>query len=116
MKHKIILYLILMGSFFSLSAQNIGVKGVVTSSEDGLSLPGATVLVSGTNNGTSTDLDGQFTLTNVDRNATLTFSFTGYESQSVKLNGQTTLAISLKAETLKLQEVIVTGYSKEKKS
>lgn len=116
MKHKIILYLILMGSFFSLSAQNIGVKGVVTSSEDGLSLPGATVLVSGTNNGTSTDLDGQFTLTNVDRNATLTFSFTGYESQSVKLNGQTTLAISLKAETLKLQEVIVTGYSKEKKA
>ena len=115
MKHKIILYLILMGSFFSLSAQNIGVKGVVTSSEDGMSLPGASVLVSGTNNGTSTDLDGQFTINNVDKNATLIFSFTGYESQSVKLNGQTTLKISLKAESLKLDEVVVTGYTKERK-
>ncbi len=115
MKHKIILYLILMGSFFSLSAQNIGVKGVVTSSEDGLSLPGASVLVFGTNNGTSTDMDGQFTINNVDKNATLVFSFTGYESQSVKLNGQTTLKISLKAESLKLDEVVVTGYTKERK-
>lgn len=116
MKHKIILYLILMGSLFSLSAQNIGVKGVVTSSEDGLSLPGAMVLISGTNKGTSTDLDGQFTISNVDLNATLVFSFAGYESQSVKINGQTTLKIALKVESLKLQEVVVTGYSKEKKA
>jgi TonB-linked SusC/RagA family outer membrane protein len=115
MKHKIILYLILMGSVFSLTAQNISVKGVVTSSEDGMSLPGASVLVSGTNNGTSTDLDGQFTLNNVDKNATLVFTFTGYESQSVKLNGQTTLKILLKAQSLKLEEVVVTGYTKERK-
>src|SRR3970282_1109258 len=108
MKHKIILYLILMGSFFSVSAQNIGIKGVVTSSEDGMSLPGASVLVSGTKIGTSTDLDGQFSINNIDKNATLIFSFTGYESQSVKLNGQTTLKITLKAESLKLQEVVVT--------
>lgn len=116
MKHKIILYLILMGSFFSVSAQNIGVKGVVTSSEDGMTLPGASVLVSGTKVGTSTDLDGQFSINNIDKNATLIFSYTGYESQSVKLNGQTTLKISLKAESLKLQEVVVTGYGKEKKA
>ena len=116
MKHKIILYLILMGSFFSVSAQNIGIKGVVTSSEDGMSLPGASVLVSGTKIGTSTDLDGQFSINNVDKNATLIFSFTGYESQSVKLNGQSFLKIALKVESLKLQEVVVTGYSKEKKA
>jgi TonB-linked SusC/RagA family outer membrane protein len=115
MKHKIILYLILMGSVFSLTAQNISVKGVVTSSEDGMSLPGASILVSGTNNGTSADLDGQFTITNVDKNATLIFSFTGYETQTVKLNGQTIINISLKAESLKLQEVVVTGYAKERK-
>lgn len=77
MKHKIILYLILMGSFFSVSAQNIGVKGVVTSSEDGMSLPGASVLISGTKTGTSTDFDGQFSINNVDKNATLIFSFYG---------------------------------------
>ncbi|MEY4012960.1 MAG: hypothetical protein RIT22_2084, partial [Bacteroidota bacterium] len=116
MKHKIFIYLILFGSFFSLQAQNITIKGVVTSSGDGMSLPGASVLVSGTKNGTSTDLDGQFTFNNVDKKATLVFSYTGYESQSVKLNGQTTLKISLKPESLRLQEVVVTGYSKEKKA
>ncbi|WP_339918785.1 TonB-dependent receptor [uncultured Flavobacterium sp.] len=116
MKHKIILYLILMGSFFSLSAQNIGIKGVVTSSEDGMSLPGASVLVSGTNIGTSTDLDGQFSINNVDKNASLIFSYTGYATQTIKLNGQTTLNVSLKSESLKLDDVVVTGYSKEKKA
>jgi TonB-linked SusC/RagA family outer membrane protein len=115
MKHKIIIYLILFGSFFSLQAQNMTIKGVVTSSGDGMGLPGASVLVSGTKIGTSTDLDGQFIINNVDKNATLVFSYTGYESQSVKLNGQTTLKILLKVESLKLQEVVVTGYSKERK-
>lgn len=116
MKHKIILYLILMGSCFSLSAQNIGIKGVVTSSDDGMSLPGASVLVSGTNVGTSTDLDGQFTINNVDKNATLIFSYTGFATQTIKLNGQTTLNVSLKSESLKLDDVVVTGYSREKKA
>ena len=116
MKHKIILYLILMGSFFSISAQNIGIKGVVTSSDDGMTLPGASVLVSGTNIGTSTDIDGQFTINNVDKNATLIFSYTGYATQTIKLNGQTTLNVSLKSESLKLDDVVVTGYSREKKA
>jgi TonB-linked SusC/RagA family outer membrane protein len=116
MKHKFILYLILMGSFFSLSAQNIVIKGVVTSSEDGMSLPGASVLVSGTNIGTSTDLDGRFSINNVDKNASLVFSYTGYATQTIKLNGQTNLNISLKSESLKLDDVVVTGYSSEKKA
>ena len=88
MKRKIILYLILMGSFFSLSAQNIGIKGVVTSAEDGMSLPGASVMVSGTKIGTTTDFDGNYTLNNVDKDAALVFSFTGYTSQTLKVNGQ----------------------------
>ena len=105
-----------MGSFFSISAQNIGIKGVVTSSDDGMTLPGASVLVSGTNIGTSTDIDGQFTINNVDKNATLIFSYTGYATQTIKLNGQTTLNVSLKSESLKLDDVVVTGYSREKKA
>ena len=116
MKHKIILYLILLGSFISLSAQNVAIKGVVTSADDGMTLPGASVLVSGTNIGTSTDIDGQFSINNVDKNATLIFSYTGFATQTIKLNGQTTLNISLKSESLKLDDVIVTGYSREKKA
>ncbi|MFV8465677.1 SusC/RagA family TonB-linked outer membrane protein [Flavobacterium sp. LB1P62] len=115
MKQKIILYLILMGSFFSLTAQNIGIKGVVTSSEDGMSLPGATITVSGTNNATTTDLDGHYMLNNVDKNATLVFSFTGFTAQSIKLNGQESINVILKPESINLSEIVVVGYSKERK-
>ena len=115
MKRKIIFYLILMGSFFSLSAQNIGIKGVVTSSEDGMSLPGVSVLVSGTNKGTTTDLDGKYELKNVDSKATLTFSYVGYTNQIIQVNGQETINVILKSESQQLTEVVVTGYSKERK-
>lgn len=115
MKRKIILYLILMGSFFSLSAQNITIKGVVTSSEDGLSLPGANIIVSGTNNGTATDFDGRFTLNKVDINATLIFSYAGFTSQTIPVNGKETINIVLKPELSQLTEVVVIGYSKERK-
>ncbi|MEN9907630.1 MAG: hypothetical protein RLZZ540_771 [Bacteroidota bacterium] len=115
MKRKIILYLILMGSFFSLTAQNIGIKGTVTSSEDGMSLPGVSVLVSGTNKGVTTDLDGHYELKNVDAKATLTFSYVGFTNQTVQVNGQETINVVLKAESQQLTEVVVTGYSKERK-
>lgn len=115
MKQKIILYLILMGCFFSLSAQNGVVRGVVTSSEDGLPLPGASIMISGTKTGTSTDLDGKYSLGKVDKDATLIFSFTGFAIQNIKFNGQETISVSLKPESLKLNEVVVTGYSKERK-
>ena len=114
MKQKIILYLILIGSFFSLSAQNV-VKGVVTSTDDGLPLPGSTIMVVGTNNGTIADVDGKYTIGKVDKGATLAFSFTGFETQNVKYTGQESINASLKSESLKLSEVVVTGYSKERK-
>ncbi|MBP6757407.1 MAG: TonB-dependent receptor plug domain-containing protein, partial [Bacteroidia bacterium] len=105
-----------MGSFFSLSAQNGVVKGVVTSSEDGLPLPGATIMIAGTKTGTSTDLDGKYSIGKVDKDATLTFSFTGFTIQNIKFNGEETINVSLKPESLKLNEVVVlTGYSKERK-
>lgn len=104
-----------MGSFFSLSAQNITIKGIVTSSEDGLSLPGANIIVSGTNNGTATDFDGRFTLNKVDINATLIFSYAGFTSQTISVNGKETINIVLKPELSQLTEVVVIGYSKERK-
>jgi TonB-linked SusC/RagA family outer membrane protein len=116
MKQKIILYLILMGSFFSLSAQNSVVKGVVTSSDDGLPLPGSTIVIAATKIGTTTDLDGKYVIGKVEKEATLIFSFTGYASQSIKYTGQETINVILKPESLKLNEVVVlTGYSKERK-
>lgn len=115
MKRKIILYLILMGSFFSLTAQNTAIKGVVTSSEDGMSLPGASVTVSGTNIGTTTDLDGNFALNKLEKDATLIISFTGFTTQTIKLTGQESVNVVLKGESINLTEIVVTGYSKERK-
>ncbi|MCG9791363.1 SusC/RagA family TonB-linked outer membrane protein [Flavobacterium algicola] len=116
MKNKIILYLILMGSFFSLTAQNITVKGVVKSSGDGMSLPSASVIITGTSIGTTTDMDGQYVIGKVDKNASLQFSYTGYETQTVKVNGQTTINIVLRETAMTLDDVVVTGYSREKKA
>nr|WP_314896353.1 TonB-dependent receptor [uncultured Flavobacterium sp.] len=115
MKRKIILYLILMGSFFSLTAQNIGIKGVVTSSDDGMPLPSASVTVSGTKIGTTTDLDGNFALNKLDKDATLVFSFTGFTTQTIKLSGQESINVVLKPESISLTEIVVVGYSKERK-
>ncbi|MFV7236972.1 SusC/RagA family TonB-linked outer membrane protein [Flavobacterium sp. ZB4R12] len=118
MKRKIILYLILMGSFFSLTAQNIRIKGVVTSSEDGMALPGASVMISGINIGATTDFDGHYILNNVDENAVLIFSFAGFAIQTIQVNGQESIDVVLKPESIQsiqLSELVLTGYTKERK-
>ena len=74
----------------------------MTSSEDGLSLPGANVIVSGTNIGTTTDFDGHFTLNKVDVNATLIFSFSGFTNQTIPVNGLETINVVLKSESKQL--------------
>ncbi|WP_435625297.1 SusC/RagA family TonB-linked outer membrane protein [Flagellimonas sp.] len=73
-------------------------------------LPGATVLEEGTQNGTQTDFDGNFTLEVSDTNAILVVSYIGYTSQEISLNGQTFLSIVLNTDTQTLDEVVIIGY------
>ena len=75
----------------------------------GQTQPGVTVLQQGTTNGTSTDGDGRFSLTNVPGTATLVFSAVGSLTQTVPLNGRTSLEIRLAANQTELNEVVVTG-------
>ena len=84
------------------------IKGTV-SDENGEGLPGATVTVKGTTNGTITDIDGNFTL-NAEEGQVLVISFVGYQAQEVLLNGQTNINISLEVDTQGLEEVVVIGY------
>ncbi|WP_170146698.1 TonB-dependent receptor [Maribacter vaceletii] len=79
---------------------------------DGLPLPGANVVVKGTTNGTQTDFDGKFSI-NADPNATLIFSYIGYASKEIQINGQSTINITLLEDASQLQEVVVTGYTKQ---
>lgn len=100
----------LYGSF--LQAQTI--KGKVTTADG--PLPGASVLVKGTNNGTSTDFDGNYTLNNVAADATLVVSYVGYLTQEVPVNGQSTINFALEEDAAALDEVVVVGYGAKKKS
>ncbi|WP_405415869.1 SusC/RagA family TonB-linked outer membrane protein [Maribacter sp. Asnod1-A12] len=78
--------------------------------ETGQPLPGANVIEKGTTNGTQTDFDGNYTL-NVSDGATLVFSYIGFKSTEVAVNGQSTVDATLAEDAAALDEVIVTGYS-----
>lgn len=86
------------------------VSGTV-SSEDG-PLPGATVVVKGTTNGTSTDFDGNFTIA-ADADAVLVVSFVGFTSQEVAVGGQDQISVILAVDN-ELEEVVVTGYGSQR--
>ncbi len=115
MRNKILFTLFLFGALFTghaLQAQTI--KGTV-SDKDG-PLPAVSVSVKGTTIGTTTDLSGEYTLLDAGPNAVLVFSFLGYLPKEVAVNGQTVLNVTLAADTQQLNEVIVTGYSSQKKN
>lgn len=85
------------------------VSGTITDADNGDPLIGASVLVTGTSSGTVTDFDGKYSV-NVPANAeSLTISYTGYSTQIIPVNGQTTINVTLAAGEL-LDEVVVVGY------
>ncbi|MDE5585659.1 MAG: TonB-dependent receptor [Muribaculaceae bacterium] len=95
-----------------LSVQAAIVKGTVTD-EAGEPMIGATVMVAGTNNGTATDFDGNFSI-DVEQGKTLKVSYVGYLSQDVKVKGND-LKIVLKEDNALLDEVVVVGYGTMKR-
>jgi TonB-linked SusC/RagA family outer membrane protein len=95
-------------------SQSRTVTGKVTSADDGTGLPGVNVLEKGTNNGTVTDVDGNFTV-NVADNATLVFSFVGFTSQEIAVGAQTSISVTLASDVRALNEVVVVGYGTQEK-
>lgn len=100
---------------FADALQEITVTGSVTSSEDGVTLPGVSVLVKGTSQGTTTDIDGRYTLRVPDGNAVLVFSFIGYETQEVAVAAQSVINVSMQPDVRQLDEVVVVGYGTQRK-
>ena len=87
------------------------ISGVISDAEVN-PIPGATIIVSGTTIGTTSDFDGNFSI-NADAQASLEFSSIGFETQIVVLDGQTSLTISLQDSVSQLDEIIITGYGKQ---
>ncbi|MDH6534326.1 hypothetical protein M2101_000994 [Parabacteroides sp. PM5-20] len=85
MRNLVLTCMLFLTTVFSLSAQNIQIKGVVVSSADNEPLLGVNVVVKGTTNGTMTDLDGQFTLSAPDQSI-LTISYIGFKPLVINSN------------------------------
>ena len=116
MKRKLMLLMTCLFVCIGLvNAQVSKVTGTVTSSEDGLPIVGATVLVKGTNNGTVTDIDGNFTISNIQAGSKiLQVSFIGMQTQELHLKPHMNIVLHLNAELL--DEVVVTGYGVTRKA
>ncbi|MAL15272.1 MAG: hypothetical protein CL554_17835 [Algoriphagus sp.] len=91
------------------------ISGVVVSASDGQPIPGVSVLVKGSTVGTSTDLDGRYSLTIPPRAGSLLFSFVGFQSQEVPITNKSTINVSLIEEMMALEEVVVAGYQASQK-
>ena len=108
----ILIMSLLLGNY--AMAQQSVLKGKVTDSSSGESLPGVSIVVKGTTNGTITNMDGVFTL-NTNKGDIVQFSFVGYKTQEVVSQGQKDLKIGLVPDIDELDEVVVIGYGQVKK-
>lgn len=91
------------------------VKGTVKD-KDGMPLPGVTVVVKGTNNGTITDADGQFSLPLNEKSRYLVITFVGMKTQEIELTDKSQIEVILVEETIGIEEVVAIGYGTRKKS
>lgn len=107
---------LLLGLFLNAHAQEQKIQGTVTSADDQKPLPGVNITVEGTNIGTSTNAEGNYSLTVPDTANVLMFSFVGYETQQVSIDGRNEINVTLKPQTLSGEELVVVGYGVQERS
>ncbi|MBE9575940.1 SusC/RagA family TonB-linked outer membrane protein [Flavobacterium proteolyticum] len=112
LQKKLLLLLLMLP--FGLLSQNT-LKGVVLDGTNNQPLPGVNVLVTGTTNGTTTDFDGNFTLTNIKKGEKISFSYIGFTDETLIYENQKTITITLKEDQRELKDVVVIGYGTVKK-
>ena len=93
---------------------NKDLKGTVIDSATGGPLMGASINIKGSSVGTTTDADGKFTL-NVPDNAVIEVSFTGYTTKDIRVNGRSTIEITLASSIKELEQLVVIGYEKQRR-
>lgn len=116
MRKLVSITLVLLMCTLHLFAQEKTVTGKVTDEKDGTALPGVSVTVKGTTVGTVTGADGTYRLAVPSNARTLVFSFVNFESIEMSIGNKSSINVGLTSNEKNLQEVIVTGYSREKKS
>lgn len=94
--------------------RSLSVSGKITSSNDGMGIPGASIFVEGTNKSTMTDFDGNYQI-NTESDAVLKISYMGYKTQVVSVKNQAQVNVAMQVESADLKEVVVIGYGSQKK-
>ncbi|HLU94755.1 MAG TPA: SusC/RagA family TonB-linked outer membrane protein [Membranihabitans sp.] len=105
-------FILVLGS--AVRAQDHTVEGLITD-HTGEPLIGVNVQVQSTSQGTSSDLDGHFILSNIDENSTIVVSYIGYETQEVAVDGRSKVDVVLVSDAQLLDEVVVVGYGTSRK-
>ncbi|PKA98835.1 iron complex outermembrane receptor protein [Flavobacteriaceae bacterium MAR_2009_75] len=114
MKITFLKNLLMLGAFLCLSlVRGQEISGTVSDATG--PLPGASVVVKGTTNGTQTDFDGNYTLSDVEEGAVLAFSYIGYKGQDITVAGQSTIDVVLEEDAQALEEVVIVGYGSQQK-
>lgn len=115
-KNLNVLILILALLFGNMAiAQQLVLSGKVTDSSSGESLPGVSIVVKGTTNGTISDIDGNFTL-NIKRGETVQFSYVGYQRQEIVIENQQNVSVAMVPDLSQLEEVVVVAYGTRRKA
>lgn len=96
-------------------SQDTEVAGTVISAEDGLPIPGVNIVVEGTLRGTTTDAEGNYSISLGPGENTLVFSFVGFKTVTVPVNGRSTIDVTLEADVMALEEVVVVGYGEQRR-
>ncbi|MDP3399247.1 MAG: TonB-dependent receptor [Bacteroidales bacterium] len=109
MKKSILIVLALL--LVNMAMAQMKVTGTITSSEDGSPIPYATILVKGVRGaGAVTDLDGKYSIDNVQADATLQFSYIGFTTQEILVNGRAVINVVMIPDATRLDEVMVVAY------
>ena len=115
MKKILLVFVLTLTTAVLAFGQTVRINGNVTAAEDGLALPGVTIVAKGTTLGAVTDSDGYYSFEIPSRVRTLVFSFIGFKTMEVELTGQTTVDVALETDLLQVDEVIVVAYGTTKK-
>jgi Ca-activated chloride channel family protein len=120
MKQILSIILLLFVGFFNPlgERQNITITGKVTGADDGLPLPGVNILIKGTTQGVSTDVEGKYSLKVPNAQSVLIFRYLGYMTQEVEVGQQKVINVQMQPDAVALAEIVVTaqGIAEEKKS
>lgn len=115
-RRLILLTLLLMGAFSSLYAQKTYTYSGKVTDANGETIPGVNVVIKGTTNGASTDINGAYKITSTKPTETLVFSYVGSVTQEIQALPDVPLTVAMQSKTIGLQELVVIGYGTQKKS